>query len=89
MSKTLREKINEILETIFSGTNHIGKVYSTDATDKLVELFKQTVGEVIGEDEEKHTDKLCTSISCERFRTKNKLRASQRARLKDIIGGEK
>ena len=87
--KTLRGKIKEILETIFSGTNHIGKVYNTEATDKLVELFQQTVEEVIGEDEKwKYIYDNLEAKDYIKF-LRNKLRVDQRARLKDIIGGEK
>ncbi|MEK6879282.1 MAG: hypothetical protein AABY22_06710 [Nanoarchaeota archaeon] len=93
---TLKTRIKKIID-ICMETDNVVAIINKQAKPKyklneerliemLEELFQQTVGEIIGGEEEKHLDKLCISISCERFRTRNKLRAEQRARLKDIIG---
>ena len=95
MSKTtLRKKLFEICESLYKtglndGKNNI-KYFPPPVkhrVDQILALLIQTMGEVIEEADKIPT--LPTRFFIESMRTKNKLRASQRARLKDIIGGEK
>lgn|SRR3990167_6144958 len=40
-SKGLKEKITEILKNKFTGSNHLGEVYFTEATSELEALFRE------------------------------------------------
>ena len=37
----LRSRIEKILDHVFSGSNHIGKVYNNEATGQLLKLSKE------------------------------------------------
>ena len=96
---TLREKIEEIVKRARACDENDCSMCAKkekDMTAQILSLFEQTMGEAIGEDENysKPSRKLLENNFQEymdsfKKSVKNELRTSQRARLKDIIGGEK
>jgi len=46
-NKEIREKIYSILETIYSGSNHIGDVYNNEAVDQIMQIVEEEKKEVL------------------------------------------
>ncbi|MEK6884999.1 MAG: hypothetical protein AABY22_35535 [Nanoarchaeota archaeon] len=82
--RKLRSGIKEILEHVFSGSNHTGAVYNNEATTQLLQLFKDTVEKAIGEDEIMD-DAYLSENSDYIKKIRNQFRKEQRQNLSKIL----